>query len=61
MEETGEIVFSSTAPAATVAAEPPSPDSPPASNCNPAAAKWRIDAVANEVVLSPEEGSAEEE
>ena len=60
VEETGEIVFSSTAPAGIVAAEPPSPDSPPASNCNWIAARWRIDAEANDVVLAPEEGSAEE-
>ena len=60
VEETGEIVFSSTAPAGIVTAEPPSPDSPPASNCKWIAARWRIDAEANDVVLAPEEGSAEE-
>ena len=58
--EFGEFVFSSTAPAAIVAATPPGPDSPPASGYIPNAAEWRIEAEANDVILSPNEGSAEE-
>ena len=59
--EFGEFVFSSKAPAAVVAATPPGLDSPPASSCIPDMAQWRMESEANDdVVLSPNEGSAEE-
>ena len=58
--EFGEFVFSSTAPAAIVAATPRGLDSPAASGYIPNAAEWRIEAEANDVILSPNEGSAKE-